>query len=186
MDAAEGVSGRIKDADAVGVGRRKDDKMPTQSVLAGTKTTRPSPAVAAPTNLKYSVSLDEMSTQTKRSDFGSKMPTVREGPAQLHGGDAHPRRAARARAREPHLRLASSSSLRRRSGRRRPSPRELSSNFPCFCRRRPSPREAVRRRGRDASPSGGVAALSMECACTCAPACVPLRVCLRCVVCAFV
>ena len=75
MDAAEGVSGRIKDADAVGVGRRKDDKMPTQSVLAGTKTTRPSPAVAAPTNLKYSVSLDEMSTQTKRSDFGSKMPT---------------------------------------------------------------------------------------------------------------
>ena len=105
MDAAEGVSGRIKDADAVGVGRRKDDKMPTQSVLAGTKTTRPSPAVAAPTNLKYSVSLDEMSTQTKRSDFGSKMPTVREGPAQLHGGDAHPRRAARARAREPDLRL---------------------------------------------------------------------------------
>mmetsp|Transcript_32821 Transcript_32821/g.77597 ORF Transcript_32821/g.77597 Transcript_32821/m.77597 type:complete len:214 (+) Transcript_32821:803-1444(+) len=30
---------------------------------------------------------------------------VREGPAQLHGGDAHPRRAARARAREPDLRL---------------------------------------------------------------------------------
>jgi len=50
-------------------------KVPTQSAVAGAKTTSPLLAVVAPTNFPSLLIVDEMSTQLKMFFTGSKVPT---------------------------------------------------------------------------------------------------------------